>query len=45
MVKEKNNQTYTKNFKCLYKSYIEYFYRQDFPNAVSYNRVILNSVN
>ena len=32
--------SYAKNFKYFYKSYIEHFYCQDFPNAVSYNRFI-----
>lgn len=32
--------SYAKNFKYFYKSYIEHFYSQDFPNAVSYNRFV-----
>lgn len=32
--------SYAKNFKYFYKSYIAYFYRQDFPSAVSYNRFV-----
>lgn len=32
--------SYARNFKYFYKSYIEHFYRQDFPNAVSYNRFV-----
>jgi len=32
--------SYAKNFKYFYKSYIEHFYRKDFPNAVSYNRFV-----
>lgn len=32
--------SYAKNFKYFYKSYIEYFYRKDFPTAVSYNRFV-----
>jgi Transposase DDE domain len=32
--------SYAKNFKYFYKSYIEHFYCQDFPNAVSYNRFV-----
>lgn len=32
--------SYAKNFKYFYKSYVEHFYRQDFPNAVSYNRFV-----
>ena len=32
--------SYAKNFKYFYKSYVEYFYSKDFPNAVSYNRFV-----
>src|SRR5688572_13219423 len=30
----------SKNFKYFYKLHIEYLHKQDFPNAVSYNRFI-----
>jgi len=32
--------SYAKNFKYFYKSYIEHWYKDDFPNAVSYNRFV-----
>jgi hypothetical protein len=32
--------SYAKNFKYFYKSYIEYLHKDDFPNAVSYNRFV-----
>jgi len=32
--------SYAKNFKYFYKSYIEHLHRDDFPNALSYNRFV-----
>jgi len=32
--------SYAKNFKYFYKSYIEHWYKDDFPEAVSYNRFV-----
>lgn len=32
--------SYAKNFKYFYKSYVEYLHKEDFPNALSYNRFI-----
>lgn len=32
--------SYAKNFKYFYKTYIEYIHKDDFPNALSYNRFV-----
>ena len=32
--------SYAKNFKYFYKSYIEYLHKNDFPEALSYNRFV-----
>jgi hypothetical protein len=32
--------SYAKNFKYFYKSYIEYLHKDDFPEALSYNRFV-----
>ncbi len=32
--------SYAKNFKFFYKSYIECMHKDDFPNALSYNRFV-----
>ncbi len=32
--------SYAKNFKYFYKSYIEHWHKDDFPNAVSYNHFV-----
>jgi hypothetical protein len=32
--------SYAKNFKFFYKIYIEYLHKNDFPNALSYNRFV-----
>ena len=32
--------SYAKNFKYFYKTCIEYIHKEDFPNALSYNRFV-----
>ena len=32
--------SYAKNFKYFYKTYIEYIHKNDFPDALSYNRFV-----
>ena len=32
--------SYAKNFKYFYKTCVEYIYKDDFPNALSYNRFV-----
>ena len=32
--------SYAKNFKYFYKTYIEYLHKDDFPEALSYNRFV-----
>jgi len=32
--------SYAKNFKYFYKSYVEYLHKDDFPDALSYNRFV-----
>ncbi len=34
------HSSYAKNFKYFYKTYIEYIHKDDFPNALSYNRFV-----
>ena len=34
------HSSYAKNFKYFYKTYIEFIYKDDFPNALSYNRFV-----
>jgi len=34
------HSSYAKNFKYFYKTCIEYIHKDDFPNALSYNRFI-----
>ncbi|WHA05806.1 hypothetical protein N3Z16_04940 [Candidatus Megaera polyxenophila] len=34
------NTSHAKNFKYFYKTCIEYIHKNDFPNALSYNRFV-----